>query len=43
MAEEAFRLGVAGIDKPKEPMLEYVKERMWHPDMGMQCGELWKC
>ena len=40
VAEEAFALGIAGIEKPKQPMLEYVKERMWHPDWSLQSSTL---
>ena len=31
MAEEAFNQKLAGIERPKEGLLEYMKRQMWNP------------
>lgn len=40
VAEEAFNLGIAGIEQPKQPLLEYVRGHMWHPDWSLQSARL---
>ena len=31
VAEEAFKQNLAGVERPTEGLLEYMKGRMWHP------------
>ena len=36
--EEAFAVGVAQIQRPNQPVIEYIESRMWDPEKPMHAG-----